>query len=239
MSKVKINYLTYAVVILFMFSGFKNNLLYIFLVFLIHELGHIFFCKLFKINVLCIEIYPFGGIIKLNTYINSSCIKKLFISSGGLIFQLILFLINKLIFQNKIIDSYNFQVFIYNILPIIPLDGSKILQNIMFCFFSYYFSLVAAHIISIISIIIATFYLKNFMFLVFSITFIIKDFINLTYYFNKFLLERYLYGFKFKNYHYYKSNNLKKLQIGKLGYFYENGWKNEKYFLRKRFDKKA
>ena len=230
--KIKINYLTYLVIVLFLFSGFKNNLKYILLVFTVHELGHIFFCKLFKVEIISVEVYPFGGVIKLNNFINSSLIMQFLISSGGLIFQLFLFFI-----KNPFINSYNMYFLLINIIPVIPLDGSKILLNTLCCFFSYYKSLIITNFISIFSLIIVIFFTRNITFFIFSLVFIIRDLRNFLYYFNKFLLERYLYDFNYKKSKNYKKLDLKKLKIGKLGYFYENKWKSEKYFLAKKFDK--
>lgn len=235
--KIKVNYLTYIVIILFLYSGFKNNLLYIVIIFIIHELGHVFFCRLLRVKIISIEIYPFGGIIKLNSLINDSILKKFLISSGGIIFQLGLFVLNFLFFKNSVIYSYNLYFLFINIIPVIPLDGSKIVQNLLCLFFPYYLSLIVTCIISVISLVFVSFFIKNITFFVFSLVFIIRDLKNIYYYFNKFLLERYLYNFNYKKCRYYKRFNLKKLQISRSGYFYENGWKNEKYFLSKIFDK--
>lgn len=232
--KVKVNYLTYIYVLLFLFSGYKKNLTYIFIVFIVHEFGHLFFCKLFNIKIQSIEIYPFGGIIKIDNLINFSILKKFLISSGGLIFQLLLLFI-----QNNTLFYYNKLIFCLNILPILPLDGSKVLQNILFNFFSYYKSVLISYIASVITLIIIIFYSNNYFLLIFSLSFLIKDIYNFSFIFNKFLLERYMYDFHFKKSKYYKHVNLKKLQINKLGYFYEYTWKNEKYFLSKIFDKKG
>lgn len=241
-SKIKINYFTYVLMFLFLFSGFKQNLLCIFTVFIIHELGHLFFCKLFKIYIIKLEIYPFGGILKINKLINYSILKSIFISSGGLIFQLLLCLINSFIIKSRMLDYYNNLIFFMNIIPVIPLDGSKIMHEILTLFVSFYLSKIITYLISFLSIIIIVLYFYingeyNLFFIIFSLSFLIKEIMEFAFIFNRFLLERYLYDFKFKRIKKHRFLNLKKLHLNQFSYFYQNGWKDEKYFLAKRFDK--
>lgn len=244
MFKIKINCLTYIFIALFIYSGFKNDILIAIFVLLIHELGHVFFCKLYKVKILCIEIYPFGGIIKLHKLINYPIIKDLFIASGGILFQMILCIVNYFFIKNPIITFYNSLIMSLNLIPVIPLDGSKVLQIVISSFMSYYSSLIISYIISLVSLlIIIVFYLFfnkfNIVLIMFSLFFLCKEIRKILYVFNKFLLERYLYNFSFKKSKKYKRCSLKKLQINRLGYFYVGEWKSEQYFLRKKFDKRA
>lgn len=241
-SKIKINYITYIYVFLFLFSGYKNNVFIVFLIFFTHELGHLFFCYLFKVTVTKVEIYPFGGIIKLNNYINYSILKSILISSGGLIFQILLEVINLFIIKSDMLAYYNYLIFCINILPIIPFDGSRIFQLFMSFFISFYKSKILSYIVSIffLSLISLNLILKgrsNYIFVIFCLTFTIKEIKELSHLFNRFLLERYLYNLNYKNIKKHRYLNLKLLCINHLGFFYENGWNDEKYYLRKIFDK--
>lgn len=236
-NKIKINFLTYIFICLFLFSGYKNNVLCILFIFIVHELGHIFFCILFHVKIVKIEIFPFGGNLKLNIPINYSLIKLFFISSGGLIFQLFLLLINFLFIHNEMLNSYNYLIFIFNVLPIIPLDGFKIFQCILYNFIPYYYALVFSFIVGALFLVVILFYSDNLALFFFSFVFLIKNVSLLLVYFNKFLLERYLYKFKYKKSKYYRRLSFKKLRINYFGYFYDNGWKDESYFLCKKFDK--
>ena len=235
-NKIKINVLTYLFIILFLFSGFKSILLPIILIFVVHEMGHIFFCFLFKVEIIKIEIYPFGGIIKLNNLINYSPIKSLFVSLGGLLFQLILYVLNIFIIKNDIISTYNLKILLLNVMPIIPLDGSKILQVMLSFFFSFYKSLFFSYLISLILLVYLIIYTYNPALIIFLIGFLIKEICNFSYLFNRFLLERYLYDFKFKKYKYLKKCNLKKLCVNRYCFFFEKSWKSEKEILSKKFD---
>ena len=240
-SKLKINYLTYLFIIMFLFSGFKNNLILLFIVFLFHEMGHLFFIWIFKINIISMEILPFGGVIKLDNLINYPLTKRFLVASGGIIFQLLLLLLNAFIIKSNLIEKYNLMFLFINIVPVIPLDGNKLFQILLSNYVSYYISLISSYVVSIISIlfIVIGCYLKNsinYGLILILILFLIKELREFSYIFNRFLLERYLYDFKFKKRKYYRNCNLKNLHINKYGFFFENTWKNEKELLSKKFD---
>ena len=235
--KLKINCLTYMFILLFLLSGFKNNIIWILFVFFVHELGHLFFCKLFRVKIISINIYPFGGVIKLDKPLNYSIFKDLLISLGGISFQLILQIINLLLIKSSILSFCNLLVLKWNITPIIPLDGSKILQILFSKIFPYYVSLVLSYILSFVFIATIILFSGNLGLATFSFMFLIKHIMDLSHVFNRFLLERYIYNFNYKKYKYFNIFNLKKIYLEKGCFFYENTWKYEKYFLGKRFDK--
>ena len=91
--KFKINSLTYLIFLSFLLTGFIKNILLIFLIVVVHELGHFFFLKYFSYEIEKIEIYPFGGVTTTNKYINSPINHDLIIYMGGVFFQLLLFFI--------------------------------------------------------------------------------------------------------------------------------------------------
>ena len=237
MQNLKINYLTYIFILLLLFSGYKDNLGWILLVFFIHEIGHFFFCKIFKIKIVSINIYPFGGIIKLDKLLNYSIVKEFLIAFGGIFFQLILQFINIIFIKSSALSFYNLLVLKWNVIPIIPLDGSKILQIFFSKVFPYYASLILTYVISFVFVIAIIFFSGNFGLAVFSLGFLIKYIFDLSYVFNRFLLERYLYKFTYKKYKYLNVFDPKKICLDRGYYFYENTWKEEKYFLGKKFDK--
>ena len=101
-----------------------------------------------------------------------------------------------------IYKMYNINMFIFNILPIIPLDGSKILNIFLNKFFCYKKSCYLSVYISLITLIIILLNLNRFNYsYIILITLLLKNiylyYKNIGYYFNKFLLERYLYKLKY------------------------------------------
>ena len=141
MKIIKVNPLTLYFLLLLFLCGFIKIGLIIFFIVIFHELGHVFFIKLFKYKIIDITIYPFGGIIKTDKDINTPPNKELLISSGGIIAQIILFIIIYFlpinILTKEIFYKYNLSIMLFNILPIIPLDGSIIINSLLNKVLSY------------------------------------------------------------------------------------------------------
>lgn len=128
-------------------------------------------------------------------------------------------------------------------LPIIPLDGSIVLNALLNKFFSFKAAYHIHFFISCIGIIIyllSNFWLSLNNYLIVSL-FLVKTYYaykNYNYIFNKFLLERYLNKYQF---HYLstKEGNLDILKLDTYQYFKENSkivGENKK--LKERFDNK-
>lgn len=175
---------------------------------IIHELGHFVTAIILNVKVNKIYIYPFGGISKLNMRFNIKKQKEILILIMGPIFQLIGYyvIINIPFFINyyKIINIYNYSILIFNLLPIYPLDGAKLLNILLSSFIPLKKSYIISIIISYITIILMILMIKNktinllfiVIFLLYKIT---SEYKKIKYYYEKFLLERYLYKYKFKN----------------------------------------
>ena len=122
MKIIKVNFLTIYFLLLLFLCGYVRVGLIIFFIVLIHELGHVFFIKLFKYKIESITIYPFGGITKIYKDINTPIKKELLIASGGIILQLILFIIICLI---PISDFTKILFYKYNISIIIEIQNVR------------------------------------------------------------------------------------------------------------------
>lgn len=244
--KFEINSSTYLFILLYFLCGYIKNILIIYLIVSIHEMGHILMSFLCGYKVKKITIYPFGGITKTETPLNSPLNKDLIIFLGGFIFQIILFFVTKIIYNLNFINyttlnlivNYNKFIFLFNLIPIIPLDGYLILNNIFNNIYSYNTSLWISLIISIISLIIFIFlYQNNFVIISFLILNIINYLKNINSLYNRFILERYLHAFPYSKIVYYNKQNLKKLKRGKYCYFKnKNKYISEKILLNKKFD---
>ena len=158
-----------------------------------------------KIEVDKIYIYPLGGITKLNMKLNTSPLQEFLVLLSGPILQLIIYAIYLKLFVNykSIIEYYNYQILFFNLLPIYPLDGGKIINIIASSKIPYKLSLKYSIIISYITLIIITINninnikLNILITLIFLIIKIIKENRNIKVLYNKFLLERYLHNYKF------------------------------------------
>ena len=241
MKSIRINPLTYVFIFLIVYSGYVHYLLIFLLVFMIHELGHIFFIKLFNIQIIKIEIYPYGGLIILDKKLNVDIYKDFLIASGGLLFQVIAGLINCFIFRSDMFLFFNKLILYMNIIPLIPLDGSNILFIFLSKYFPYRKSINVYYFLSLCFIIIYFLYgIKtnaiNIAYLLFCICSYLTNLKTVKYVLNTFYLERYLYDFSFKHKKYHQKVDINLLKRNEESFFLENTWKNEKEILSKKFD---
>ena len=240
LNKFNINIFTYIFFIICLFSGYIKNILIIFFICLFHELGHILFIKLFKYKIIKVDLYPFGGYIKIDKLINTSINKDIIISMGGVLFQFILFLVidNKYILFNY----YNNIIMIFNLLPIIPLDGNRILNLLLEKKFSYSMSYKLNIVISSIFLLLFIIYnylysIDNYIIIGFLLFKLLEYLKYYKYYYNKFLLERYIYNIEY-SFIDYNSNSLRDLKKENKHYFkYKDLYISEKTLLKRLFDK--
>lgn len=195
----------------YVISGYYINLIAITSLLLIHELGHYTAAKLLKFKVLKIVIYPFGGITKIHDLINKDINEEILVATSGVIFQFIFYLI--IVYLNhiniirdytlNIYTLYNNQIIFFNLMPIYPLDGSKIINLLLSKFFNYNLSNKLTIIISLMGMslfILTSSYNHNYSYIMVLSVLIIYNYKfikQLKYIYNKFLLERYLYNINY------------------------------------------
>lgn len=132
----------------------------------IHELGHLLAGIILKMRPEKLEIMPFGVSIsfklKLNDYnkkikkANLLEVKKIVIAIAGPMTNLIIAIISYVINLNIIITYANILIMIFNLLPIYPLDGGRILKGSLHIIFGKKEAEKYIGKISIITIIILT-----------------------------------------------------------------------------------
>ena len=128
-SLFKINFFTYIFLVLSMLSGYMREMFLVFLILVVHEIGHFILMKINKIEIKSITIYPYGGMIKSNMLLNTNSFKILIISFGGILMQLLLWLVFFLFYRFNIIDiyiysifsRYNINIMLFNLVPVYPL----------------------------------------------------------------------------------------------------------------------
>ncbi len=181
---------------------FKKSLLYLLLI-IVHELGHFLTGKLFNWEVDKIYIYPLGGITKFNTSINKPMKEELMVTIMGPVFQIIFYCLIKDL--DNSLGYFNLLLLTFNLLPVVPLDGSKLLNILLSTRISFKKVLNILQVISLLIyplIVIFFSYKINSLFMLtvsFLLIFkILEEGKNIKYIINKFLLERYLKRYKFK-----------------------------------------
>ena len=100
-SKIKIHPLFYFVAVICILTGFFKYFIFLFIIILIHELGHILTALFFDWNIKKIVILPFGGITIFEDKINRSMAEEFLIAIIGPMFQLFLFFIKNKLFLNQ------------------------------------------------------------------------------------------------------------------------------------------
>ena len=200
--------------------------------------------KLYKVKFESIEMLPFGSLINTNLKYNLNSNKFFLISIAGIVMQLILYVVFYLLFKYNFINDISYNIFLmynkliilFNIIPMIPLDGSKILLSIIERFIPYKLSLTIINVISLISIV--TFIIfsdKNLNLILISTFIFMKTYTEIfehNYIFIRFLVERYLYDNKNKKIKMIK--NIKNIYKNKYNFI--KGESEEKYLI-KVFDK--
>ena len=210
---------------------------------LIHELGHFLTASCLGLKTDKIYLYPYGGISKFSTNVNISRKEEWLILLMGPIFQLIFYFLGYLIIDNNYLKETltNYHVFLlyFNLLPIYPLDGGRIMF-LMFTYFksykkSFYLSIYISYIVGVL--LLTYFLLTKSLFLFLVLTLLIlktkKEKELFPFIFEKYLLERILYIFSFKKRKIV--NQVDDMMLDTLHYFKTNkGIVSEKdYLLRK------
>lgn len=189
---------------------------------------------IFKYKINKINIYPFGGYTIFENDINVPFITEFMVFLGGILFQILFFILTKNLIDNtsyvyKLIETYNLSILLFNMLPIVPLDGSKVINIIFNKLLPFKTSHLITIYISYVSIIVLIMYkhknLNLILMIIMLLTLLIKEHKRHKYIFNAFLLERYIKDIKLKK------NNL----INKLDIKYMNKYKNNIFINNNRY----
>lgn len=247
--KINIHPFFYLLLLLSFFCGLFKEIIALFIVLFIHELGHIFMSLLFNWNIKKIELNITGGEITYNEQIDKSFIEEFIIALSGILVQIIFQLILQSLFNNYFINAktyymftkYNISNILFNLIPIVPLDGSKILNIILNIFLPYKKSLILTNYLSIIFLLIFIITIKidssNMLLLFIFIKCIFESFKLVNYMFNRFLYERYKYPIKINKKTLIKGKKLSKMKRQKYHIFkIKNEFIKEEEILGKIFD---
>lgn len=104
----------------------------------VHEYGHYYFAKKFDFEIDKVEIFPFGAFLSVNDYGVHHICEELIMLMAGLAVHLPIHFIIEIFIGSQYLLEVNRLVFIFNLLPIYPLDGSKILLLLLSLVKDYY-----------------------------------------------------------------------------------------------------
>ena len=139
--KIKLNLNVFLFLVLFFLTGQLEMYALVMVFALIHELSHLLCGVLLGFKVNTIKIMAFGFCIEFDSVIedynkkilksNMTSFKKIIVALTGPLVNLLIVILGILCNVDMNIVYSNFLIFIFNLLPIYPLDGGRILKNIL------------------------------------------------------------------------------------------------------------
>lgn len=138
--RIKINLKIFIFILIFALTKQIKIYAYLMIFAFIHELGHLFTGLILGLKPETLKIMPFGISIffKTNKNIKRVNIKKLLIVVAGPLVNIIIALIGICLKINMDIIYANILIAIFNLLPIYPLDGGRILKVLLSIKYSTY-----------------------------------------------------------------------------------------------------
>ena len=222
-------------------TGHFKGFIWFSLIIIIHEFGHILMGIIYGWKIEKVIILPFGALTIFHENLNRKIKEEFWIVVMGPLFQIVFtFLIYYFWGLNDVV-YYSLIILGCNLLPILPLDGSKILNlffNKIMSFKRSHGFVIMVSILSVLCLVIKVdfnlLFLLMILFLLVRIFSEIKDHESL---FNRFLLERYL-----EKYHFRRIKKIPSMDVSLMkrdyGHLFFDGDKyiSERARLKKRFD---
>ncbi len=241
--KIEIHNITYITMLISFLSGYFQYIYILLLIIFIHEFGHFFISNLINIKANKIIIYPFGGLTIYDSDLNLNTNKELVSLLGGITFQLLFYFLVVIIHNNNlmtdnvfnIIKRINIILISFNFLPILPLDGGRLLNILLDKIFPYKLSNKLTLIVSILFLGLFIMYKRtilSILLFVFLLKEIILEINNIDNKYMTFLFERYKNNYSFKKIK--RINNLNKF---KRDYYHIINGVTERKYLSKLFDR--
>lgn len=129
--------------LLFSFFTGKYSVLFTLLALLLHESGHLLILRLFHLQPAQISLTPFGGLIELPDNKELSFPATFLTAAAGPAFSLLGCVLSPYLFRWQLLSfssafsflHANLLLLLFNLLPVLPLDGGRMLQAILSNFF--------------------------------------------------------------------------------------------------------
>lgn len=209
LNKINIHITTYIIILLSFLSGYFEIVFLTILSITIHELGHFLTASLLKLKVSEIKIFMFGGVTILDENLTIDIKKELLTLIMGPLTQILFSILIFIIYKNGNINIRTWNLFLninilllsFNLLPVLPLDGGKLINNLLDTTFSYNISHKISIIISLLTIPLIFKYDKKLFACILIFFLIIKNIEEITthkYRIMKLITERKLKFHKYK-----------------------------------------
>lgn len=190
-------------VLLIILTGMFRDFSLFAILLLIHELGHSIMGVLLGWHLNKIKFFPYGGVSEFDLSFNHPLWQELLILVMGPLFQIGAYFVLSILLGN--IDRvfqlriYHNSLLLFNLLPIYPLDGGKLVSLILYHFFPFHKGMKLAiygsfFLLFFILFVMLTSYRQTNLILILGIVFtkLLQEKRKIPFYYQKFLLERYL-----------------------------------------------
>lgn len=157
MTKIKINPIFWILIVGSFLTGQFVEVITLFGIVLIHEIGHVFTAKSYGWKVIEIQLLPFGGMAKVEQSSDSLWEEFIVAVAGPLQNLIMIFVAMGFLRLNLWSDSWttffiqaNILIGLFNLLPISPLDGSRIIKVFFYMFLSFRKALTVSNFFSFV-----------------------------------------------------------------------------------------
>lgn len=172
-------------------------------------MGHFLTGYFLKLKVKEISVFMFGGVTIFNEDLNLNIFKELLVVVMGPVTQMLFYMLVYYLYTKGFVSVNTFQkvskinllLLNFNLLPILPLDGGKILNNILDLILSYDLAHKVSLVVSFLALPKVFLFDNKLIIILVVISLLMRLFEEIRYHkfrTNKLLLERKLKNIKFK-----------------------------------------
>lgn len=208
------------------------------IIIIVHEMGHFLTGYFLKLKVKEISLFMFGGVTIFDEDLNLNIFKELLVVVMGPVVQMLFYMIVYYFYTKgfvsvstmKKVSTINLILLEFNLLPILPLDGAKILNNILDLILSYDLAHKVSLAVSFLALPLVFLFDNKLIIILVVISLLVRLFEEINWHkfrINKLLLERKLKGIKFKKVREFES--LTKVKRNVTYYRFINGIKTYDY----------
>lgn len=208
------------------------------IIIIVHEMGHFLTGYFLKLKVKEISLFMFGGVTIFDEDLNLNIFKELLVVVMGPVVQMLFYMIVYYLYTKgfvsvntmKKVSTINLILLEFNLLPILPLDGAKILNNILDLILSYDLAHKVSLAVSFLALPLVFLFDNKLIIILVFVSLLMRLFEEINWHkfrINKLLLERKLKGIKFKKVREFES--LTKVKRNVTYYRFINGIKTYDY----------
>lgn len=191
--KIHFHIATYFYLLFSMIGGYFHLYFVALIIVFIHELCHLMMAYYFQFDIEKIEVLPFGAYLSIRDFYFHPIYEELCVVLAGPCSHLFMFLLIEIFAQGELkmhLLTFNSYVFYFNLLPIYPMDGQRIISLLLQSLIDLKNALYLSLKLSVLSFaVLSVFYLNKYTFII--ISFLIYEQFNYMKYIPQYLRNYY------------------------------------------------